>query len=79
MTADPLLQPYDLKHLRLKNRLMISSHEPAYAEDGLPKERYRAYHASLPGMGLALTMTAGSASVSRDSETWTATVFRTSP
>ncbi|MFP4538268.1 MAG: FAD-dependent oxidoreductase [Dichotomicrobium sp.] len=67
MTADPLLQPYDLKHLRLKNRLIITAHEPAYAEDGVPKARYRAYHAERARAGVAMTMTAGSASVSRDS------------
>jgi 2,4-dienoyl-CoA reductase-like NADH-dependent reductase (Old Yellow Enzyme family)/thioredoxin reductase len=67
MTADPLLRPFQLKHLTLKNRLMITSHEPAYPEDGMPKERYRAYHAERARAGVALTMTAGSASVSRDS------------
>ena len=67
MTNDPLLQPYQLKHLTLRNRIMTTAHEPAYAEDGLPKERYRAYHAERAKAGLALTMTAGSAAVSRDS------------
>ncbi|SFI90591.1 NADH:flavin oxidoreductase [Albimonas pacifica] len=67
MSTDPLLQPYQLKHLTLKNRLMITSHEPAYPEDGMPKARYRAYHAERARAGVALTMTAGSASVSRDS------------
>ena len=67
MSNDPLLQPYQLKHLTLKNRLMITSHEPAYAEDGMPKARYRAYHEERARAGVALTMTAGSASVSRDS------------
>ncbi|WP_138466555.1 N-methyl-L-proline N-demethylase HpbA [Poseidonocella sp. HB161398] len=67
MTNDPLLQPYQLKHLTLKNRIMITSHEPAYPEDGMPKERYRAYHVERAKAGVALTMTAGSASVSRDS------------
>ena len=67
MSRDPLLQPFDLKHLRLKNRLMTTSHEPAYTEDGMPKARYRAYHAARAKGGVALTMTAGSASVSRDS------------
>jgi N-methyl-L-proline demethylase len=66
-THDPLLQPLQIKHLRLKNRLMITSHEPAYAEDGMPKERYRAYHVERAKAGIALTMTAGSAAVSRDS------------
>ena len=64
---DPLLQPYQLKHLRLKNRIMVSSHEPAYPEDGMPKARYRAYHVERAKAGIALTMTAGSATVSRDS------------
>ncbi|MYM57402.1 oxidoreductase [Thalassovita mangrovi] len=67
MSKDPLLQPYRLKHLTLRNRIMTTSHEPAYAEDGMPKERYRAYHAERARAGVALTMTAGSASVSRDS------------
>ena len=67
MSSDPLLQPYRLKHLTLRNRFMITSHEPAYAEDGMPKERYRAYHVERARAGVALTMTAGSASVARDS------------
>lgn len=64
---DPLLQPYQLKHLTLKNRIMITSHEPAYPENGMPTERYRAYHEERARAGVALTMTAGSATVSRDS------------
>ncbi|MCV2873904.1 NADH:flavin oxidoreductase [Defluviimonas sp. WL0050] len=64
---DPLLQPYQLKHLTLKNRIMTTSHEPAYPEDGMPKDRYRAYHVERAKAGVAMTMTAGSASVSRDS------------
>ncbi len=67
MTRDALLQPYQLKHLTLKNRIMTTSHEPAYPEDGMPKERYRAYHEIRAKAGVALTMTAGSATVSRDS------------
>ncbi len=67
MSNDPLLQPYQLKHLTLRNRIMITSHEPAYPEDGMPKGRYRAYHVERAKAGVALTMTAGSASVARDS------------
>ena len=67
MSADPLLQPYQLKHLTLKNRVMTTAHEPAYPEDGMPKERYRIYHETRAKAGVALTMTAGSAAVSRDS------------
>ena len=64
---DPLLQPYRLKHLILKNRIMTTSHEPAYPEDGMPKDRYRLYHLERAKAGVALTMTAGSAAVSKDS------------
>ena len=64
---DPLLQPYQLRHLRLRNRIMTTSHEPAYPEDGMPKARYRAYHVERAKAGIALTMTAGSATVARDS------------
>ena len=67
MSSDPLLQPYQLRHLRLKNRIMTTSHEPAYTEDGLPKDRYRAYHEERAKGGVAMVMTAGSASVSRSS------------
>jgi 2,4-dienoyl-CoA reductase-like NADH-dependent reductase (Old Yellow Enzyme family) len=67
MRPDPLLQPFALRHLTLRNRIFLSAHEPAYAEDGMPKARYRAYHAERAKGGVGLTMTAGSASVSRDS------------
>lgn len=64
---DPLLQPYQLKHLTLRNRIMSTAHEPNYHEDGMPKERYRLYHVEKAKGGIALTMTAGSAVVSADS------------
>ena len=67
LSKDPLLQPYQLKHLTLKNRIMSTSHEPAYSEDGMPKDRYRLYHLEKAKGGIALTMTAGSAIVSEDS------------
>lgn len=67
MSSDPLLQPFRLKHLTLKNRIMSTAHEPSYSEDGLPKERYRLYHREKARGGMALTMTAGSAVVSQDS------------
>ena len=66
-TKDPLLQPYQLKHLTLRNRIMSTSHEPAYSEGGMPKERYRLYHTEKARGGIALTMTAGSAIISADS------------
>ena len=64
---DSLLQPFQLKHLNLKNRIITTSHEPAYNENGLPKDRYIAYHLERAKGGIAMTMTAGSAVVSKDS------------
>ncbi|MEN8891287.1 NADH:flavin oxidoreductase [Planktotalea arctica] len=67
MSKDPLLQPFQLKHLTLKNRIMTTAHEPAYPENGMPTQRYAAYHAERAKAGVALAMTAGSAAVSQDS------------
>lgn len=67
MSKDPLLQPFQLRHLTLKNRIMTTAHEPAYPEDGMPKDRYIAYHAERAKGGVAMAMTAGSAAVSKDS------------
>lgn len=67
MSNDPLLQPFQLKHLTLRNRIIVTSHEPAYPEDGMPKDAYRAYTVERAKGGVALTMTAGSAAVSKDS------------
>lgn len=64
---DPLLEPFQLKHLTLRNRIFSSAHEPAYAEAGMPTDRYRLYHEEKAKGGLALTMTAGSAVVAEDS------------
>lgn len=67
MTDDPLLQPFTLRHLHLRNRVFSSAHEPAYSEDGMPKDRYREYHVEKAVGGIGLTMTAGSAVVAEDS------------
>jgi 2,4-dienoyl-CoA reductase-like NADH-dependent reductase (Old Yellow Enzyme family) len=67
MSDDPLLQPFTLRHLVLRNRVFSSSHEPAYSEDGMPKDRYRLYHVEKARGGIAMTMTAGSAVVAEDS------------
>jgi 2,4-dienoyl-CoA reductase-like NADH-dependent reductase (Old Yellow Enzyme family)/thioredoxin reductase len=67
MSTEVLLTPYQLKHLTLRNRIIVTAHEPAYPEDGMPKARYRAYHVERAKGGVAMTMTAGSAAVSKDS------------
>jgi 2,4-dienoyl-CoA reductase-like NADH-dependent reductase (Old Yellow Enzyme family) len=64
---DPLLQPYRFKNIDLRNRLISTAHEPAYTEDGLPKERYRLYHAEKAKGGIGLTMIGGSSVVAEDS------------
>ncbi|MBD0324025.1 MAG: N-methylproline demethylase, partial [Aldersonia sp.] len=64
---DPLLQPYRLKNLTLRNRVVSTSHEPSYTEDGMPKRRYRLYHEEKAKGGIGLTMMGGSAVVAPDS------------
>ena len=66
-TDDPLLQPYQLKHLTIRNRVFSSSHEPAYSVNGMPGDRYRLYHVEKAKGGIGMTMTAGSAVVAEDS------------
>jgi len=66
-SLDPLLQPFELKHLQLRNRVVSTSHEPAYGEDGMPTERYLRYHEEKARGGVCLTMIGGSAIVSPDS------------
>ncbi|HWK43825.1 MAG TPA: NADH:flavin oxidoreductase [Stellaceae bacterium] len=63
----PLFEPLTIKRLRLKNRIMSTSHAPGYAEGGRPLERYQAYHEEKARGGLALTCFGGSSSVSIDS------------
>lgn len=65
--SDPLFAPFTLKNLTLRNRIVSTSHEPAYGDDGLPKDRYRAYHREKARGGVGLTMLGGSALVSPDS------------
>jgi N-methyl-L-proline demethylase len=64
---DPLMSPFTLKKLTLRNRIVSTSHEPAYSDDGLPGDRYRAYHVEKARGGVGLTMIGGSAIVSRES------------
>ena len=67
MATDPILQPFTLKHLRLRNRVMSSSHEPAYTSGRMPGGRYVAYHEEKAKGGIGLTMVGGSTTVSIDS------------
>jgi 2,4-dienoyl-CoA reductase-like NADH-dependent reductase (Old Yellow Enzyme family) len=64
---DPLLQPFTLKHLTLKNRIMSTSHACGLEEGGMPKDRYQSYHEEKAKGGIALTMIGGSSNVAPDS------------
>ena len=61
---DALLKPLTIKGLTLRNRVISTSHAPAYAEDAMPKERYQRYHEEKARGGLAMTMFGGSSVVS---------------
>ena len=64
---EPLLQPYQLRHLHLRNRILSTSHAPSFAEYGHPGDRYRLYHEEKAKGGVALTMIGGSTNISPDS------------
>ena len=66
-TKDPLLQPFQLRHLLIRNRIISTAHEPAYSEDALPKLRYQLYHEEKAKGGIGMTMFGGSTLVDRDS------------
>ncbi len=67
MSRDPVLRPFRLRHVALRNRILSTSHAPGYAEDGKPKERYQRYHEEKARGGIALTMFGGSSNVAPDS------------
>ncbi len=62
-----LLDPFLLKHLTLRNRIVSTSHAPNYVEDGHPRDRYRLYHEEKAKGGVALTMIGGSTNIAPDS------------
>ncbi len=64
---DPLLQPFTLNGMPLKNRIASTPHAPAYADKGMPGERYQLYHEEKAKGGIGLSMFGGSSCVSADS------------
>ena len=64
---DPLLEPYTLKHLTLRNRIVSTAHAPSYQEGGHPREQYRVYHEEKARGGVGLTMVGGSTNIAPDS------------
>ena len=67
LRQDPLLQPFQIKNLILKNRIMSTSHAAGLEVDGFPQERYQLYHEEKAKGGIALTMFGGSSNVAPDS------------
>jgi len=66
-SSDPLLQPLNLKHLILKNRIVSTSHASRLTQNDFPQEVYQRYHEEKAKGGIALTMFGGSSNVSIDS------------
>ncbi len=64
---DPLLQPLQIRHLRLRNRIFSTGHASTHDEGGMPKEKYQRYHEEKAKGGLALTTFGGSSMVGKDS------------
>ena len=66
---DLLLEPFHLKHLVLRNRILSTSHACGLGDSNhMPGEAYQAYHVAKARGGLALTMFGGSSYVSSDSK-----------
>ncbi|KIC12250.1 N-methylproline demethylase [Leisingera sp. ANG-M1] len=65
--TDPLLQPLQIRHLTLRNRIMSTAHAPSFQEGGHPRDRYRLYHEEKAKGGIALTMIGGSTNIAPDS------------
>ena len=64
---DPVLEPFEIKGVRLKNRILSTAHAPSYVEDGKPQQRYRLYHEEKAKGGLAMSMFGGSTTTATDS------------
>jgi len=66
--ADPVLQPFKLEHLALRNRIMSTAHTSAMGDgEGMPVDRYQACQEEKEKGGIGLTMFGGSSNVSIDS------------
>ncbi len=66
-SCDPLLMPFQLKHLELRNRIMSTSHACGLEQGGMPAERYQAYYEEKARGGIGLAMFGGSSNVAIDS------------
>ena len=67
-STDPLLQPLQIRHVTIKNRIMSTSHAAGIDEEGLTTLPYQLYHEEKAKGGIGLTMFGGSSNVSPDSQ-----------
>jgi 2,4-dienoyl-CoA reductase-like NADH-dependent reductase (Old Yellow Enzyme family)/thioredoxin reductase len=68
MRTDPLLTPFVINSLTLRNRIYSSAHAPhGYLVNGIPGKKYALYHEEKARGGIGLTMIGGSSNVSIDS------------
>ncbi|MEQ8664123.1 MAG: NADH:flavin oxidoreductase [Rhodospirillales bacterium] len=65
--SDPVLQPFAIRSLKLRNRIVSTPHAPAYGVDGMPGERYQLYYEEKAKGGIGLAMFGGSSNVAPDS------------
>ena len=66
-STDPLLQPFQLGPVTLRNRILSTSHACGLEEAGMPAERYQAYQEEKARGGIGLVMFGGSSNVAVDS------------
>ncbi|MEZ4658694.1 MAG: hypothetical protein R2911_14080 [Caldilineaceae bacterium] len=66
-STDPLLQPFTLKNVTFRNRIMSTSHSEGFSDQGMPKEPLQRYHEEKARGGIGLTMFGGSSNVAPDS------------
>ena len=63
---DAILEPFTLKGVTFRNRVMSTGHAPAYGDNGMPGERYQAYHAEKAKGGIGLTIFGGTTTFTAD-------------
>ena len=67
MARDPLLEPFQLRHLTIRNRIISTAHAPSFVEGGHPRDRYRLYHEEKARGGIGMSMVGGSTNIAPDS------------
>lgn len=67
MPRDPLLEPFQLRHMTIRNRIISTAHAPNFVENGHPRDRYRLYHEEKARGGIGMTMIGGSTNIAPDS------------